>query len=169
MLQLQCDSRYYYGCKKHICMNTFHSWDTSLCMEQYLVGVFCHCLLPCWKPSRMASSCTNVADFADKLSISLSVKIPLRRSRSFFDGKGGSVCEFWGSIDALRVWPIWNLNHLHLWIAAGSGHSLERDDSPTFLSSGVICRWLLRGRRSLNSSLTAHVSDSPNQVSSSSV
>ena len=41
--------------------------------------------------------------------------------------------------------------------------------SATFLSSGVICKWLFGGKRSLNSSLTAHLADSPNQVSSSSV
>ena len=153
-----------------------------------------------WKPSRMASSCTNAADFDGKLSISSSVKIPLRRFRSFFDGKGGSVCEFWGSIDALREWPVWNLNRLHVWKSSWVGVQLgkgwqckNRSDEgltletsaffyplrwliyvfnpvvntklPTFLSSGVICRWNFQGRRSLNSSLTAHLSNSPNEVS----
>ena len=79
-----------------------------------------------WKPSRMASSCTNAADFAGKLSISSSVKIPLRRFRSFFDGKGGSVCEFWGSIYALREWPVWNLNRLHLWKSSWVGVQLAK-------------------------------------------
>ena len=79
-----------------------------------------------WKPSRMASSCTNAADFAGKLSISSSVKIPLRRFRSFFDGKGGSVCEFWGSIDALREWPVWNLNRLHVWKSSWVGVQLGK-------------------------------------------
>ena len=101
MLQLQCGSRYCYSCK-----NTF-AWTLSTLETR-------HCL---WSSIWLGSSATD-----EKCSLLETIScgfimyqrsrlcrqtlVSLRRSRSFFDGKEGSICEFWGSIDALRVWPV---------------------------------------------------------------
>ena len=94
MLQLQCGSRYCYSCK-----NTF-AWTLSTLETR-------HCL---WSSIWLGSSATD-----EKCSLLETIScgfimyqrsrlcrqtlVSLRRSRSFFDGKGGSICEFWGSTD----------------------------------------------------------------------